>query len=98
MLAQDFKERLNKKLGNAEVIIFGSSARGDNQPDSDLDLCVIIDETDRTTREIIFNCAWEAGFPAGVVIVPIIFSREELKGALGSSPIFRAVEREGIRL
>jgi len=97
-LANAFKERLEQKIGGAEVIIFGSRARRDNQPDSELDLCVIVAELNRDTREIIFDCAWETGFAAGIVIVPVIFSRQEISGVLGESPLYRTVEREGIRL
>jgi predicted nucleotidyltransferase len=96
--ARAFKRLLAKKLGPAQVIVFGSRARGDNQPDSDLDLCVIVERMNRRTREIIFDCAWEAGFSAGLVVVPVIFSREEIAGVMGESLLYQTVEREGIRL
>ena len=97
-LAREFKELLKQRHLEAELIIFGSRARGDNQPDSDLDLCVIVKRLDRKTRDVVIDCAWEIGFKAGIVVVPIIFSRSEIKGALARSPIIMSVEREGVRL
>lgn len=97
-LAQDFKEMVEKKLGPTEVIIFGSRARGDNDPDSDLDLAVIADRMDDETLNLISDCAWEVGFEAGIVVSPIVFTREEVVGVLKESPICQTIEKEGIRL
>ena len=36
----------------SKIILFGSAARGDNGPESDIDLCVITPITDRRPRKI----------------------------------------------
>ena len=36
----------------SKIILFGSVARGDDRPDSDIDLCVITPITDRRPRDI----------------------------------------------
>lgn len=40
----DMTERIVRKFDPVEVILFGSRARGDNRPDSDVDLLVVLDD------------------------------------------------------
>ena len=97
-LGQKLKELLESKLGKVELIIYGSRARGDYSPDSDLDVCVIVEQVDAGVRRVVSELCWEVGFSSGIVIVPVIFSQKELKGPLGDSPLYHKVRQEGIRL
>jgi predicted nucleotidyltransferase len=48
---QNFVEELKKRQDVIGVILFGSWARGNNRPDSDVDLVVILNEGYRRTVE-----------------------------------------------
>jgi hypothetical protein len=94
-----FKELLNKKLKVSELILFGSRARGDADPDSDLDVLVIVDDLSPEMEEYISECAWEAGFQSGIVIVPVVFSRYEWEnGPERYSLLAVAIKSEGVIL
>ena len=95
---EKFKGLLLKREGLNKLILFGSRARGDAAPSSDMDVVVIWEaELDEGIREYISDCAWEAGFESGIVIVPVIFSKEEwTNGPERSSLLVQAVEREGL--
>jgi uncharacterized protein len=94
-----FKKLLNKKLKVAELILFGSRARGDADPDSDLDVLVIADELSPELEEYISECAWEAGFQYGIVIVPVVFTRNEWEnGPERYSLLAEAIKSEGVIL
>lgn len=97
-ILEKFRALLVKRVGVHKIILFGSRARGDAQADSDMDLLVILH--DAPTEEIedyILDCAWEAGIDHSVVLVPIVYSREEWeKGPEQSSLLALAVQREGI--
>ena len=97
-LANELKALLEQKLGEVEVIAFGSRVRKDYRPDSDLDICVIVERLDRKVRNLIFDCAWQIGFEASIVIVPVIFTRKEWKGVMANAPIVKSIEREGVRI
>jgi len=92
------KNLLQEKVKLHQVILFGSRARGDAEPDSDMDVLVVLDEPrTREVREIVSDCAWEAGFDAGVVVVPIVVSRDHWEnGHERASLLAKAVKEEGV--
>jgi hypothetical protein len=91
---------LNERLPRHQIILFGSRARGDAEPYSDLDIIVIIDGVvDESAREWVSDCAWEAGYVQGLVIVPLVFSRTQWEqGPERHSLLAKAVALEGIPL
>jgi DNA polymerase sigma len=97
---QSFKSLLEKKPAVHEVILFGSRARGDADPQSDVDLIVILDdEAGDPEREYVSDCAWEIGFANRLAPVPIVFTREEWEHGLESvSLLGQAVRSEGIQI
>jgi len=96
--AAKFKQMmLERGIPVCETIVFGSRARGDAEPDSDLDVMVIVDHVDRHLRREISDCAWQAGYDAGIVVQSVVLTREEAEtGPERSSLLMLAVEKEGI--
>lgn len=77
--------------------LFGSRARGDVEWDSDYDVLVVVERVDAGIRRTISRCAWEAGFPDCLVIVPVIATRHEVENtAFRSSLLMQAVREDGI--
>ena len=92
------KNLLQEKVNLHQVILFGSRARGDAEPDSDMDVLVVLNEP-RTSnvRKIVSDCAWEAGFDAGIVVVPVVVSRDHWEnGPERASLLAKAVKEEGV--
>ena len=82
----------------SSIIPFGSRARGDADPQSDMDVVVILDGVaDNDTKNYVSDCAWEAGFEHGIVVVPVVFTRNEWKNGPERQSLFvQAVETEGV--
>ena len=93
-----FKALLSKRLSLYRVILFGSRARGDAMPYSDMDVLVILNEsTGEQDNDYVSDCAWEAGFEHGIVVVPVVFTREEWENSPERySLLAQAVREEGV--
>jgi len=93
-----FKSSLQKRLPIYKIILFGSRARGDSTRYSDMDVVVIVDKNfDKNEEEYISDCAWEAGFEKGIVVVPVIFTRDEWENSPERYSLFaQAIEAEGV--
>ena len=95
-----FKALLLMRLKLHKLILFGSRARGNADPYSDMDVVVVLDgASDEEKRDYVSNCAWEAGFKHAIVVVPVVFSRNEWEnGPERHSLLVQAVNMEGVNL
>ena len=84
----------------AEAFLFGSRARGDNNPDSDWDVLILIDNLNITNeiedkfRDDLYNLELESG----QIISTFIYSKHYWKSTLLFSPLYKSIKKEGIRL
>jgi predicted nucleotidyltransferase len=93
-----FKALLAKRVNVYKLVLFGSRARGDAEPSSDMDVLVILDgmPTDKDI-DYVSDCAWEAGFEYGIVVVPVVYTKSEWETSPERySLLALAVEKEGV--
>ena len=97
-ILERFKFLLSKKLLVYKIIVFGSRARGDASKYSDMDVLVVLDKIkSESDRDYVSECAWEVGFKYGIVIVPIVYAREEWENSPEKySLLALAIKKEGI--
>lgn len=97
--AKQVRNRLESKVKILDFRLYGSRARGDSSPDSDMDLFIEVEESDKYTKDFIAEIAWEIGIERLIHISPLIFTRQECEETpLRSSPILRNIYKEGIRV
>ena len=99
-ILEDFKRRLASQLPLRGMILFGSRARGDADPDSDMDVVVVVEgPIDAAVHHTVSLCAWEASVPKSVVLTPIPVSRTDWEeGPESDSLLAIAVRREGVAI
>jgi predicted nucleotidyltransferase len=95
-----FKTLLSKRISLYKMILFGSRARGDATQYSDMDVLIILDKTpDEQDLDYISDCAWEAGFEHGIVVVPVVFSKDEWENSPERySLLAKVAETEGVTI
>ena len=82
-----------------EILVFGSKARGDAGPDSDLDVLVILREGDRSRKREIRHIGHGLAVLSDVVPSIMVYTLEEWASRKrGSSPFYSAVMRDGVRV
>jgi len=97
-IVREFQRRLAVIVPVLDLRVFGSRARGDATPDSDLDVFIELEESTPDLRRRISEIAWEVGFEMDRVISTVVTTRAELEhGPMGANPLVLNVEREGIR-
>lgn len=81
----------------ARIWAFGSRARGDAAPDSDLDVCVVVAELTSSLRRAIRAAAWEIGFEHERVLATVVAAAEDFdRGRLSATTLVKIIHEEGV--
>jgi predicted nucleotidyltransferase len=99
--ATEFVDRVREQFGDqvVSVLVFGSRARGEAEPDSDMDLLVIMSDAGPEIRRAIRYLAVEVWLKYGIYLSTRVWSRahwgklEKLQTLL-----YRNICRDGISL
>jgi predicted nucleotidyltransferase len=94
-----FLRRVRDTFPHEEVVgtLFGSRARGEGRPDSDLDVLVVVRTDDLPVRRHIFDLAYEAFLQTDVFVSPLVLSRDGLATLKRNGRrLARDIERDGV--
>jgi len=94
-----FSKKLKERLGNRliRIILFGSRARGDYNPDSDYDLLVIVDKVTPEVNESINDLAGEFLYEYSKLF-PVIAVSEKRFANEKYNPLYMNIRKEGVTL
>jgi predicted nucleotidyltransferase len=94
---QELKQKLLGITPLLNFVVYGSRARGDSSPDSDMDVYLEVPEVTPVLRRNISELAWEVGFEKGIVITTFVVTPFDLaEGPTGANPLVKAVKQDGI--
>jgi uncharacterized protein len=98
-ISQLIRKHISAIDPSAEVILYGSRARGDNHIYSDWDLLILTDyqidvETERKFRNELYNLELETGESISV----FAYSRDDWQNIQRVTPFYQNVMKEGVKL
>lgn len=94
------RTKIHKKNPNAQVILFGSHARGDSHTDSDWDILILLSELDisRKTEMEYREEMFEVELEIGEAISTFVFSKTTWESKHRVTPLYQNIKTEGITL
>lgn len=101
--ARQFLDRIRGRYDLAGAIVYGSRARGNPRPDSDVDLAVILRGERRRTLPIkldMADTAFDVLLATNVLIspLPVWLDEWEHRDTFSNPALLRNIEREGVPL
>jgi len=98
-ISQLIRHYINAIDPKAEVILYGSRARGDEHPDSDWDILVLTDYsvdliTERKFRDKLYDLELETGEPLSI----FVYSKNDWQTKQRITPFYENVTQEGVRI
>ena len=98
ILLKEVKDNILSIEPSAEIILYGSQARGDAADDSDWDILVLASgKNESNLFDSIFNSLYELELKYNAVISLIVKKREEWN-ELKLSPFYKNVMKDGLNL
>jgi len=90
LVLKEFKTSLEQAFGGQliELKLFGSKARGDDQPNSDMDVLVIVASEDWHIRDTVYDVATDVLLQMDVCISPKVISKKRFDQLRGEGTSF----------
>lgn len=97
-IIQLIRQKVSELDNTAEVILYGSRARGDNKRDSDWDVMILLNrknvdkKVEQTYRHHLLDIELEIGVPISV----FVYSKSDWEGKYSITPLYKSIKKEGI--
>jgi predicted nucleotidyltransferase len=100
VIANLVKKRVAQHDAGAQVILFGSRARGDAEPDSDWDFLVLTNnhQIEEFASELRKDLLYAVELPYNAGLSLIVKNRDEWFDRYDVTPLFDSISKEGIEL
>ena len=94
------KQSVNLTDPTATVILYGSYARGQNNKQSDIDILILVDrdKISYSEEQKIKYPLYDLEFETGLIISPLIFSRNDWETRHAITPFYKNVKKDGVQL
>jgi len=102
-LIEQYVVEIQKIYGDhlRKIILYGSYARGDFRPDSDIDIMILLDISDLELKEysqLLSYMTYDFNLDNDINIKPIAKSEEHFNKWIVNYPFYANIHREGVML
>ncbi|MCX6250050.1 MAG: nucleotidyltransferase domain-containing protein [Bacteroidetes bacterium] len=99
-ITQMIKARIKHKNPFADIILFGSHARGQSHKDSDWDILILLNQpnVNRLIEKEYADELFELELEIGESISTFVFSKNDWEQKHEITPLYQNIKREGIYL
>ncbi|MBU0600711.1 nucleotidyltransferase domain-containing protein [bacterium] len=96
---RNLKEMLSQKFKIVDFRLFGSKARGEDTPESDIDVMVEVEKITSEIESQIDDIVFKINLEKDTFMSIIIFGRDEIEeGPMSESPIYKIIQKEGVQI
>jgi predicted nucleotidyltransferase len=98
---REFAGRVRERLGGelTALKLFGSKARGDDTPESDIDILVEVEQATSAIEDAVLDIAFEVNLAHDVYISPRVIARAVFADPVWRiTPFIQRLEQEGVPL
>ncbi len=83
----------------ADIILYGSRARGDARPDSDWDILILVNSTaDIETEKIFRHKLFDVELELGEAFSTFVYNKQEWNSKYWMTPLYKNISNEGIMI
>ncbi len=99
-ILKKIKKSVEAVVSDAEVILYGSYARGEEKVTSDIDVLILLDKDEVSLKEEmeIAYPLYDIEYSTGIIISPLVLSKKDWKKRHKITPFYENVLNEGIVL
>ena len=93
----ELKNILRERYNVTSLLVYGSKARGDDSPDSDIDVMIVLDDYTPRIEAAVDEMVYDINLDHDCLISVVIFGRRELEeGPMAESPLYKRILAEGV--
>jgi uncharacterized protein len=99
-IVSQLREIIRREAPNAKVILYGSEARGNARPDSDIDLLILLDKEKVTLEDEqkITYPIYLLELNTGVLISPMVIAKNKWENRPFKTPFYLNIVNEGVEI
>ncbi len=95
-IISDLKQYVNQRYPLVEMRVFGSTARGEQTPESDIDVFIRLPEVNQVIEEDLFDYAYELELKYDCLIDVIVLADNFLNSMSNQLPLYQNILQDSI--